>query len=186
MGPSPIYEMPTAKNVLTGEVYQLQNNNHLYRWDPQANTSMDLGDATGGTGSFYDFYKSASVVDVEGGRVIFFLDAANAGSARIYDIAAGTFSTAPLGGPGAAAVAGDQVMAWFDVCAKMIVVKARDGGEVYLVEPATLTASPLPVSGTLPPDPLNGVHTLFQYIPKLGGYAYQPTHSDGMFFLATQ
>src|SRR5262249_4917924 len=99
MGPSPIYEMPTAKDILTGEVYQLQSDNHLYRWDPQTNTSSDLGDATGGTGSFYDLYKSASVVDVEGGRVLFFLDNANAGSARIYDIASGAFSTAPIGGP---------------------------------------------------------------------------------------
>ena len=77
-------------------------------------------------------------------------------------------------------------MAWFDVCAEMIVVKTSTGGEVFFVDPSALTASPLPVSGTTPPDPLNGVHTLFQYVPKLGGYAYQPTHEAGMFFLATQ
>jgi hypothetical protein len=186
IGPSPIYEAPVAKNILTGEVYEVQSNNHLYRWDPVSNTSADLGDIGGGTGSFYDLYASASVVDPGSGRLIFFLDDANPGAARVYDIATGTYSAAPLGGPGAAAVAGDQAMAWFDVCAASIVVKTSAGGEVFFVDPETLTASPLSVSGTLPPDPLNGVHTLFQYLPRLGGYAYQPTHTSGLFFLATQ
>lgn len=186
MGPAPIFEMPVAKDVLTGEVYQLQGNNRLYRWDPQTNSTSDLGEVEGGSGSFYDVEASASVVDVQGGRVIFFLDDENPGSARIYDIASGTFTTAPLGGPGAAAVADAQAMAWFDVCAAMIVVKTTTGGEVFFVDPSTLVASPLPVSGATLPDPLNGVHTLFQYVPRLGGYAYQPTHDAGMYFLATQ
>ena len=77
-------------------------------------------------------------------------------------------------------------MAWFDSCAELIVLKPSVAGAVYLVDPTTLTATAFATSGEAPPDPLNGVHTLFQYMPKLGGYAYQPTHASKMYFLATQ
>jgi hypothetical protein len=65
-------------------------------------------------------------------------------------------------------------------------VKTTSGGAVYVVDPATLTASELPTSGAAPPDPMNGVHTLFQSVPGLGGYAYQPRHDAKLHFLATQ
>jgi hypothetical protein len=186
MGVSPTYEMPAAKHALTGEIYQVQFDNHLYRWDPATNMVTDLGEVTGGKQSFYDLYASASVVDAVGERLIFFFDEANPGSARVYDIVAETFSSAPLVGPGAAAVASQQAMAWFDVCAGVILVKTEIGGDVWRVDPDTLEATPFAVRGPTPPDPLNGVHTLFQYLPALGGYAYQPTHAAGMYFLATQ
>jgi hypothetical protein len=184
----PIVEMPAAKDMLTGDVYQVQFNNHLYRWSQQANTVTDLGDAAGGSGSFYDFYKSPAVVDTSKGRVIFLSDGNAPAHVRVYDVAAKTWSTGVVQGAAASAVTEkeSQGMAWFDYCAKAIVVKTRDGGSVYILDPATLTATAFATSGATPPSPMNGVHTLFQSLPKLGGYAYQPTHDSKLWFLATQ
>ncbi len=188
LGPSPTYEMPTAKDVLSGQVYQLQGDNHLYRWNPTGDTVEDLGNASAGSDSFYDLYASASVVDVASQRVLFFSDLASPGAARVFDIGTGAWSAAPIGGGGAAAVTeeSNQAMAFFDVCSGTILYKTRAGGDVYEIDPATLVAELRPTTGATPPDPLNGVHTLFQYVPRLGGYAYQPTHDAKLYFLATQ
>lgn len=187
LGPAPSYELPTAKNMLTGDVYQLQADNRLYRWSQETNTASDLGEAEGGSGSFYDLYASASVVDTANNRLIFFTDDANPGSARVFDLATTEWSSEPLLGAEGPLVAGaEQGMAWFDSCAELIVLKPSVAGAVYLVDPTALTATAFATSGEAPPDPLNGVHTLFQYMPKLGGYAYQPTHASKMYFLATQ
>ena len=56
----------------------------------------------------------------------------------------------------------------------------------HQLDAQTLEASVFPTSGELPSDAINGVHTLFQYLPKLGGYAYQPRHDAVMHFVATQ
>jgi hypothetical protein len=189
LGERPYYEMPTAKNFLTGDVYQLQSNGRLYRWNQQANTVTDLGEAAGAAKSSYDdFYKSPSVVDTMNNRVIFLSDVSNPGAARIYDISAKTWSSKVVGGADASAVTAGQSqgMAFFDVCAKRIVVKTGAAGAVYFLDPTMLSAVAFPTSGAAPPDAINGVHTLFQYVPKLGGYAYQPTHDSRLFFLATQ
>lgn len=189
MGPSPHPEKPTAKDVLTGDVYQVHANNRLYRWNAETDTVDDLGEAQGGGGSFYELYSSPSVVDVQNGRLLFFLDLENPGAARVYDLASGAWSTAPFTGPAASAVSGSssqQGMAYFDVCAEAIVYKTGNGGDVYWIDPATLEATPLSTSGSEPPNSVNGPHTLFQYVPKLGGYAYQASHESKLYFLATQ
>ena len=188
MGPSPLYEMPTAKDFATGDVYQFQSNNHLYRWNQDTNTVTDLGEAGGGSGSFYDLYKSPLVVD--GSQRLLFLsdDSAPAGSIRIYDITAKTWSTKALQGAAAPAVAAreSQGMAFYDFCASKIIFKTITGGSVYWLDPATLAATALVTSGASVPDAINGVHTLFQSLPSLGGYAYQPKHASKLHFLATQ
>lgn len=186
-GPSPTYEMPTAKNMLTGDVYQLEGDNHVYAWTSATNTVNDLGNAELGTDSHYDLYGSPSVVDTKNARLIFLRDEANMGAARILSLAGG-WSTAPIGGPDGAAMLADaeQGMAWFDSCADRVFFKSTTAGDLYEIDATTLAVTRLPTSGDAPPDPLNGVHTLFQYIPKLGGYAYQPTHASGMYFVATQ
>jgi len=184
MGGSPTYEAPTAKDLLSGDVYQVQANNHLWVWRAESNSTEDLGDAQLGSGSFYDLYASPSVVAE--GRLIFLVDDANAGSARVYDLTAASWSLQPLTGPAASAVASDQAMAFYDACAASIVVKTNASGELHLLDAQTLEASVFPTSGELPSDAINGVHTLFQYLPKLGGYAYQPRHDAVMHFVATQ
>ena len=74
-------------------------------------------------------------------------------------------------------------MGYYDYCAKRIIIKTRTGGAVYQVDPTSLAATPFPTTGTAPPDAINGVHTLFQSLPKLGGYAYQPAHTAKLYFL---
>ena len=188
MGLSPTVESPTAKNFLTGDVYQLLFNDHLYRWNQQTNSVTDLGDAEAGGHTFYDFNKSPSVVDTKNNRLLFLSDVAHAGAARVYNLSAKTWASQNITGPAASEVskAESQGMAYFDSCADKIVYKSTSGGMVYLVDPTTLNATILPTSGAAIPDPPTGVHTLFQYLPKLGGYAYQPTHGSKLYFLATQ
>jgi hypothetical protein len=188
LGPSPIYEAPTAKNILTGDVYQVQANNHLYAWYAQTDTMEDLGDAQGGTGSFYDLYKSPSVIDPVANRLILFSDGNNPGTVRVYDFTSKAWSNVAVAGSAASAVTAteSQAMVHYDVCAESFVMKTNDGGSVYFIARDTLEASQLGTSGNAPPDTINGVHTLFQYLPKLGGYAYQPRYDAGLYFLATQ
>lgn len=188
LGPNPIYEAPTAKDVLSGDVYQAQGDNHLYVWRAESGAMEDLGAMQGGTDSFYDLYKSPSVIDPANRRILFFSDGAHPGMARVRDLMSGEWSSAPVGGVSAAAVTASesQAMVFYDVCAESFVMKTSQAGALYFIDPTTLEASELETSGDLPPDAINGVHTLFQYVPKLGGYAYQPKHDAGLYFLATQ
>lgn len=188
-GGSPTSEMPTAKDPLSGDVYQLQANNHLYRWNQVSNTITDLGDATGGSGSFYELSRSPSVVDTAGKRLLFLSDtSAPTGTIRVYDIEAKKWSKVPLAGTVASSVANreSQAMAYYDYCAKLVFVKPSGGGVVYTLDPTTMTTAVLTTTGPAVPDAINGVHTLFQSLPKLGGYAYQPRHDAKLYFLATQ
>ena len=184
MGASPTYEVPTAKDVLTGNVYQVQGDNHLWMWDAEADTTTDLGNIEMGSGSFYDVYAAPSVV--ADGRLLFLLDDANPGAARVYDTATSSWSVEAVTGPAASAVSAEQGMAFFDACADAILVKTSLAGELILLDPVTLEATPFPTTGDAPADAINGVHTLFQYLPNLGGYAYQPRHDSVMHFVATQ
>lgn len=188
LGTAPIYEMPTAKDYVTGDVYQLQGNNRLYRWNQATNTVTDLGNAGGGGGSFYELEASPSVVDTKNGRLLFLSDTANPGKIRVYDLAAKTWSTVTPTGAAASSItkAHSQGMAYYDYCSDKIVVTTGQGGTIYLLDPVTFAATTMPTSGSAPPNPVNGAHTLFQMLPKLGGYAYQPRHSSKMYFLATQ
>jgi hypothetical protein len=189
MGTRPIYEMPTAKDFVTGDVYQIQEDNHLLRWNQASNTVTDLGNAKEGTDSFYDIERSPMVVDAANNRLIVFSDGAHAGNqARVYDIATQAWSVKAVTGASAADVTAkkSQGMGYYDYCAKRIFIKTRTGGAVYQIDPTSLAATPFPTTGTAPPDAINGVHTLFQSLPKLGGYAYQPAHTAKLYFLATQ
>jgi hypothetical protein len=189
LGTRPIFEMPTAKDFLTGDVYQIQGDNRLYRWNQTANSVTDLGEAGGGSGSFYDIDRSAMVIDSASGRLVIFSDSANPGSnVRIYDLATKIWSVKGLTGPGAALATEKKTggMGYYDFCARRVIIKNRQGATVIQVDPMTLVAAQFPTSGAVPPDAINGVHTLFQNLPRLGGYAYQPSHTAKLYFLATQ
>lgn len=185
----PTYESPTAKHPYSGDVYQIGSDNHLRRWTQATGTVSDLGDAGAGTGSFYDFYKAPAVVDPVGDRLLLLSDgAAPSGSVRVYDIKKATWSQIALTGSVATSVAAkeSQGMAFYDSCAKKIVVKTGNGGEVLALDPGNMSTTTIATSGATVEDPANGVHTLFQSLPTLGGYAYQPRHSTKLYFLATQ
>lgn len=195
MGPSPTVEMPGALDLSTGDFYQIQANNRLYRWDQVANKVSDLGNAGGGRDTHYDVNRSPSVVDTQNNRLLLLRDEANPRKVRAYNFAARTWTTHAVTGASAVVDAvttgSEQGMAWFDSCANRIVLKTRRVGETFLLDPTSLEAVALATSGTTPPDADEGrggpgVHTLFQYMPKLGGYAYQPHYEPGMYFLATQ
>ena len=189
LGRQPTPEMPTTKDFQTGDVYQIQGNNHLYHWDQASNTVADLGEVQAGSGSFYDVDRAAMVVDSPRRRLMIFSDGANPGNTvRIYDLTTKGWSAKSLLGPGAQAAAEKKTasMAYYDFCADRVIIKTRQGGAVYQVIPATLEAIAFPIAGMPPPDAINGVHTLFQSLPRLGGYAYQPSHTAKLYFLATQ
>ena len=67
-----------------------------------------------------------------------------------------------------------------------IVVKASAGATVYLVHPATKSIVAQATTGGTPPDPAQGVFGRFNYLPNLGGYAYYPTYTGNVWFLATE
>ncbi|MFO0669886.1 MAG: hypothetical protein U0235_09720 [Polyangiaceae bacterium] len=187
--PAPTYEQPTTKHPYSGDVYQIGSDNHLRRWSQASGTVSDLGDAQAGTGSFYDFYKSPSVIDPVGERLFLLSDgSASAGSVRVYDIKKATWSVVALSGGQAAAVAAreSQAMGYYDTCAKKMFVKTTTGAEVLVLDPTNMATTTLATSGASVVDAVNGVHTLFQSLPSLGGYAYQPRHSAKLYFLATQ
>lgn len=189
LGTRPIPEMPTAKDFLTGDVYQIQGDNHLFRWNQAANTVTDLGEAQAGSGSFYDVERGAMVVDSANNRLVIFSDSANAGNTvRVYDLMTRAWSVQTLSGPAAAGAAEKKLaaMGFYDFCAHRVIIKTRQGGTVFQVDPGTWQASAFPTTGSAPPPAINGVHTLFQSFPRLGGYAYQPAHTAKVYFLATQ
>jgi hypothetical protein len=87
---------------------------------------------------------------------------------------------------GQASARESEGIAFYDSCLDRIFVEAGDGGEVTVLDPVTLQAEPLLVTGSMPPAPVYGVHTLFQWVPRLGGFAYQPRASTKVYFLATR
>lgn len=189
-------EMPTAKDPITGDVYQVHDDAHLYRWNQATDTVDDLGEM--GLGSFtkYDTYYAPAVVDPVRAKLYFMADGdTTQNQIRAYDLKLKTWAHVSVSGNGAGVVSEykNQGMAFYDHCAGAIVFKSKRGGEVVFVDPVTFVATKLTTSGTAPPDPHSlgpgadaGVHTLFQYVPKLGGYAYQPLGSTPLYFLATQ
>lgn len=197
MGTNGGVEMPTAKHSLTGDVYQMQTDAHLYRWNQATDTVSDLGASTIGSGTFYDTDYAPAVVDSKRNILYFMSDNDAVGTQiRAYNIATKAWSRVTLTGAGAAVASAkrraNQGMVFYDHCADALVFKSKQGAEVVFVDAATFVATPLVTSGSAPPSPHSlgsedaGVHTLFQYIPKLGGYAYQPLGSSPLYFLATQ
>lgn len=176
-------ELPTAKDFSTGDVYQHLGDDHLYRWLASRDVIEDLGRPSVGFGSFYEVVASPLVFDPLRRRLIYFVDSTAPGSARIFDVATKRWSQQPLQG---AASIGKTAMAFFDPCWKKIVVKTEEPNELLLVDPETLSVSRWPTSGQIPAIPLGGVHTLFQMLPGLGGYAFQPRTGSGVFFLPTR
>lgn len=179
-------ETPTGKDFRTGDVYQLQNSGHLTRWNQASGTLTTLGDVI----DYPPFYKSPLVVDAARGRLLVFSDRNKpAGSLSAYDLARSRWSTVAITGPAAIEITKheSQGIGFVDECLGQIVVNTgqADGG-ISLLDPVSMSSSVMKVSGVLPPVPINGVHTLFQMLPRLGGYAYQPVASRRLFFLATR
>ena len=66
-------------------------------------------------------------------------------------------------------------------------MKTNTGGQVFAIDPETFVVQ---VVATLAaenmPDAANGVHTRWQRLPNLGGYAYYPRNGSGVWFLAIE
>ena len=199
MGTNGGVEMPQAKHAVTGDVYQIQSDTppHLYRWNQATDTVTDLGTSSIGSGTFYDTDYAPAVVDSKRNILYFMSDNDAPGpQIRAYNIATKAWSRVTLTGAGAAVASAkrraNQAMVFNAHCADALVFKSKQGAEVVFVDAATFVATPLVTSGSAPPSPHSlgsedaGAHTLFQYIPKLGGYAYQPLGSSPLYFLATQ
>lgn len=183
-----LFEMPTAKDFSTGDLYQFHGDNHLYRWRRQTDVVEDLGATTLGLGSFYEVSEAPLVFEPIRGNLIFLSDDTNPAKARVWNVTTRQWSTQALTGPAAAALISttDQSMAYFDPCWEQIVVKANAPDVLYRIDPVTLEVTAWSTTGALPAVPLGGVHTLFQMLPSLGGYAFQPRTGSGVYFLPTR
>ncbi len=181
--PTIAVEAPTTKDFSTGDVYQLQGDNTLARWNQASNTVTTLAPV-----EFGPFYKSPSVFEPTRRLLILFSDANAPGRVRVFDIDHASSSSVEVTGSAAAKVtaAQSQGAAFYDPCLARFVMTSSVGGEVSTLDPATWVATELATSGTPPPNADTGAHTLFQMVPKLGGYAYQPSASRKLFFLATR
>lgn len=178
-------ELPTAKDFSTGNVYQHFGDNHLYRWNAQRNVLEDLGPPTVGRQSFYEVSGSPLVFDPVQRQLIFFTDLTAPGSARLWSAATNEWTQRPLTGSAAARLV-ERSMAFYDPCWGKVVVKTNAPDELLLVDPQTLEVTAWPTTGQVPAIPLVGVHTLFQMLPRLGGYAFQSRTGSGVSFLPTR
>ena len=81
------------KNFVTGDVYQVQVDNHLWMFEAESGAAVDLGMITEGTGDDNDLYKAPSVIENDNNRLIVAQDLNNPGEARIFELEAKTWST---------------------------------------------------------------------------------------------
>ena len=66
-------------------------------------------------------------------------------------------------------------------------LKTRTWGRVYAIDPVSFESELMTTTGAEDmPDAHAGVHTRWQRLPRLGGYAYYPRHGSGIWFLAIE
>ncbi len=174
-----------CKNPATEDIYVATNVN-LRRFNAQNGTWSTLaafpqnGSAT---------YARPCAVDPVRGRVVFFGDQYRPGvGGLLYDIAADRFSTINFtGGEAGSLVSTNFAFVWYDQTQGAFLAKTDAGGQVLRVHPENWSVTSQATSGGAAiPDARNGVHTRWQYLPNLGGYAYYPAAGSGVWFIATR
>mgnify|MGYP001037410722 CR=1 FL=1 len=176
----------TCKNPATDEVYIAAPSN-LRRFNPASGVFEVL---TGWLDNSTAVYARACAYDTARNRVVFFGDAyrpPNGG--LVYDVASNTLSRISFSGDGAAEIAEKDSyhFAWYEPKIGKFLVKTNLGDHLYAVDPETFSVTAVGTSSvsTLP-NAFNGVHSRWQRLPKLGGYAYYPVYGSGVWFLAIE
>ncbi|MDT3680099.1 MAG: hypothetical protein ROZ64_14830 [Burkholderiaceae bacterium] len=128
-------------------------------------------------------------IDVERKRIVFFGDAYRMpDGGLLYDIKTNELREIRFSGANVADVLALKYnAAWYDERSGRFLLKTRKGADLYSVDPLTFQVAALETfDGTNIPDAANGVHTRWQWLPALGGYAYYPEYRSGIWFLATE
>lgn len=128
-------------------------------------------------------------VDVDRQKVLFFGDAyRKPDGGLLYDIRSNELREIRFSGTNVAEVLALRYnAAWYDDRLGRFLLKTRRAGELYSVDPLTFEFSVVETfGGEGIPDASNGVHTRWQWLPSLGGYAYYPEYRSGIWFFATE
>lgn len=170
-----------ARDFTTDDVW-LSGSTHLHHWNSSAGTWTqkaafpDNGSAT--------YYRS-SLFDAARQRFVVLGDTYNTPTGiMIYSVAGNSWSTADLSGAAAATIAGTSAFAAYHDTATDTYLVFAGGATVYQIDPDTWAVTTLTVSGATPPASINGVFSKAVAVPALKGYAYQPTGSSSLYFLA--
>lgn len=169
----------------TEEVY-VAAPKELRRFDPKSGSYEVLSEWPV---SSYAVYKRPCAVDTKRKQVVFFGDGYRGPDGGfIYHITDKKLQQVRFRGPDVAAIVKrDHNFAWYDPANDRFLVKTRNAGDVYAVDAETLSAAAMPTKGSENvPSATNGVHTRWQRLPALGGFAFYPTYRSGIWFLATE
>lgn len=180
-----VYGASTCLSPTTDEVY-ITTSQDLRRFNPVAgNYSVmavwsDLFEAAGGR---------PCAVDTLRNRVVYFGDNYRMPVGGIvFDVGSKTFSRFSFTGAAAAEMLQNKRdFVWYEPKVGKFLLKSAVGDRVYSIDPGTFDVTPVATAGggTLP-DAANGVHTRWQRLPSLGGYAYYPKAVGGVWFLAIE
>lgn len=175
----------TCINPLSEEVYVAAPGN-LKRFNPNTGQFATLAAWLQNSS---EVYARACAVDTRRNRVVFFGDAYNVPAGGLaYDIPSNTLRRFGFSGTDIAEVTRQAYnFAWYDPKIDRFLMKVSASDAVYAIHPETFAVERVAtIGGEAMPDAINGVHTRWQQLPKLGGYAYYPRAGSGVWFLATE
>ncbi len=176
---SAICKHPVSEDLYAGEFrYFRRFDAGTGRWSNLAEMP-DVG--------YPSFYPCA--VDPVGNKVVIFGDNyVKPNGGIVYDIATNKMRKITFSGAAASTMTlQEESYAWYDSASRVFLVKTRTRDQVIRVDPTTYQATlQTTTGGGAMPDAVNGVHTRWQYLPTLGGFAYYPAAGSGIWFLATQ
>lgn len=174
----------TCMNPANEQVYV--GSPQLRRFDPSSGTFTTLASWLDNSTAVY---ASACAVDPVRNRVVYFRDLYRKPvGGLLYDIARDRFSRITFQGDAAAEIMKHGYnFAWYEPKVGQFLFKTRDATAIYSVDPVSWDVRRVAtIGGESMPDAMNGVHTRWQRMPNLGGYAFYPKHGNGVWFLAIE
>jgi hypothetical protein len=177
-----------CKNPVTEEIY-LATPGNLRKFNPGTGTYSILAawpENSSAVGS------RACAVDPVRERVVFFGDAYRSPlGGLVYDVRSNAFSRITFSGDAASEVTAGgysgYFFAWYEPKIGQFLLKTGTSGSVYAIDPSSFVTQRLTTAGAeAVPNAANGVHTRWQRLPNLGGYAYYPRYGSGIWFLAIE
>jgi hypothetical protein len=172
-------------NPLTEQVYIAGRG--LRRFEPLTRLFTTLGPRWPDNSSAVNARGCA--VDTRRNRVVFFGDGYNLpDGGLVYDIAANRLLPIRFSGDDVAEVTAKvSNFGWYDPSLDAFLVKTNRANRVYRIDPEDFSITRVDTAGGEDiSDAANGVQTRWQWLPRLGGYAYYARHGDGIWFLATR
>lgn len=174
-----------CKHPVTEQIY-LATPGNLRRFNP-ATGQFDVLAAWPENASAV--YARSCAVDSIRERVVFFGDGYRAPSGGLmYDIASNKILQFNFSGDRVPDMtAANYNFAWFEPKIGQFLLKTLTSGQVLAIDPVTFVVQDVGTTGAdAMPNAMNGVHTRWQRLPNLGGYAYYPRSGSGVWFLAVE